>query len=698
MEAFSEIDDLNQKGILRLLCEVEENFFSSLEINSDVSARIVVNIIRICVTNVEDEDLAKRALSNLSLFPYFAVLIASARMYFYNEIVELRPYFRKIVPVQFDFEASLTFPIELIDDAIMLDDFGDPDLFPRHEIISFFVTNTNISLHGFISQKVFYKLYLCLVSDFISSQSLQRAFVITNSFVQIIRCNDRNFLNDTTAVLFSSEDVRNLFQKIKENDCITDEPYSFIGTPEDLNEVEQLLIEIPYTGIDQTNIIQSIYAHPALSSSFIRLIKERMNPDNELQSEHYAKQMLSVYIDLTWFLIEQGTFFTFITHTLEISMGIRDADCFYSVWILPLTLLRYAYGNSSQTIRDQIISYIENYKMEYIYFLKSLLQIDCDDEEIPQTDYTDGTLAMEPAMTLYQLLRNEINVDDILQNINERIYLWVPILIWAFKSEESKKVNSVKHPNSPLINFLFHSVMLKSTNPVRGWRYAMGETDYQIITLFRPENVSAIKQTIFEQFNVLSRPSPIDAGQLAKILTTWRAWATIFSFNELLKVILSQLVWKTVHRLVPREENNLFQSVAYILSIMINEEKDLINVAIDMILDTARNNIVTLISGVGIAGLCLILILTFDGPWEEVYKRVLQFCIESLETDELLQQTKTIFSLTFIRKSFIIPRLRSIVTSDEVFDALQKVDDWKAMIDFCISRHQFISDQNNVFK
>lgn len=689
-----EFEDLNQNGILRLLCEVDDDILDGLKTDELNNSKIAINFLKACLKS-NNKELGKKALENLALMPTFSCLVASSRYYFFDDILSLRKPFKNLMGIS-EIPSLIEFPLELLQKAIYCDELNNSCFFARHEIISLVMSLTKKPI-SFISKNSFFKCYLHLISDFISNQSLYLAYMITNLFVQCFLQIDNKNRNENASVIFSPEDVHSLFQQINYEFMKNSSPlkeidtYDFIGDVNDLNNIEQLLKEIPYSGIDQSDIIQSIFSHPALSSSFIRLIKERMNLNNIEQSDLYAMKLCEVCIDLKWMLIEQGSFFTFIDYLLDLAIQITDQNKFFYIWILPLTLLRLGYGIGPKSIHDQIKMYVQNYKIPKLRQFFGLLLHDSSFLECAPTFDSDETLcALESAQVLSQLIKKEIGVEDVLEIVNTKKYLWITVLIWDFQNNDSvaNKFSNLKPPNSPLINFLFYNVMLRYTLPAKPWFCIMEKMDYPMLTKFIPQSITNIHSLILDQINILSQDTTIDVNKMWTIITSWRAWGEIFSFKELFEVIVFQLILKTNHGPNSDDESILYQTIGLIISILLNENPKFL-FPMESIIHIIYNNLDEITSSIGFSYLCIVLILSINSnDWKIFFNKLLQISLEILENDKIIQLPRTVFAISFIRKAMRVKKLEDKILTDNVLSTINDVKDWEVLIDYYILKQK----------
>ena len=692
MSTFSDTSKVNNLGLIRLILHNGDILFNNLEIRTDFSARCAFNALKICLQHPVT-DVAVNAISKLSESPTFSVLIASARLYFNNDVVSIRGLFNQIVP-PIDLPPSIPFPMTLLRRAMMESNLSTSILFTVHDIATAVICNIDIwtfipCSKSFIPPSMFYHLYLHVVSGFIANPTLQLAYMTTNLLVRVLKhMNDEEVSSEEKATTrYSRTDVSSLFSDLKSNTNSKQEMKhrekencDFLGQGDDLAQIEKLLTELPHD-VDEDHIIDVVYQYPALSSSLVEHIMKNMTAKKPENAVSYAKQILPIHSDFEWLLIQQGNFIEFVSHSLSVASTITDKIQFETIWLLPLTLLRFTWGTTSNSMRLKIIEFVNSQPSGINYFLRHLLKYQHEKDPIDINDTL--TPFNECITTLKQLLTGEKNVSDL--SLVEKPYLIPSVLIWANEKvpDNYECLASIPHKNSHLLNFMFYTAMLSIVKPVRSWMCAAEEPDMVSMLTFKPDNIIEINSLVVDQLGTFCRVAPMTTEQLIKIVASWRAWVEIFGIENFTKTLLNQLVWKTMHSLVPEDARNLYKSVAYVLAILISENSNHIENVLKVITSIVENEIETMTSAIGLADFALILICNRKEKWDDSFDWLLKYCFAMLEEDPTLQNTKTSFALSVLKTSLYTPRLQEKVT-DEAFEILYKIKDWQMMIDFFI--------------
>lgn len=712
MSVFFDPSKVNLFGLIRLIIHCGDVLFNNLEIGTDFSARCAMNALKICLEH-QNKELSYEAVTKLSESPTFSVLISSARLFFRDEIISLRELFTQIIP-QSDLPPSIPFPITLLRRAMLEDNLTSSILFTVHDIATAVITNIDLwhfipCSKSFITPSSFYHLYLHVVSGFIANPTLQLAYMTTNLLVRILR-----HMNDDSEISTEEKEeetsrywrilVSSLFSDLRSN-LISQknsgkfelkhrerENCDFLGQLDDLVQIEKLLTDLP-SQVDEDQIINIVYQYPASSSTLVEHMLKNMNMKRPEIAVSYANQILPIHSDFEWLLLRQGNFIEFISQALNLASSIPnsfDPKAFEKLWLLPLTLIRFMWGTSSNSVRAQIIKFVESQPSGIRQFLKHLIQYHHDKDPILLNDYT--TPFNECITILKDLLNGEKLVTSI--DLNEKSYLWVSVLLWANEKvpDNYEVLTETPHPNEHLVNFLFSTSMLAIVKPVRRWMSAAEEPDLVNMLVFRPESIFDINTLIVDQLGLFCRVTPMTAEQLTKIVAAWRAWVEIFGIKDFTKTLLSQLVWKTMHSLIPEDADNLYKSIAYVLAVLISENSDDVNKVLEVIASFVEYEIETMTSAIGLADFTFIIVCTKKHKWEESFDWLLKYCFKILDDDPALQNTKTSFALSVLKTSLYTQRLQEKVT-EEAFDILYKIKDWQTMIDFFIVK-QSVQDES----
>lgn len=722
LDVFTNIDEYNKIGIIRLCISNGDQFFIDVPLGTEHTARPALNLLKVCLTSTP-VDLCVSAINKLAENPLFSVLIASARLFFNDEVQQMRPLLNERFP-PIDLPPSLPFPITLLRRAMLTNDPTEPLLFTRHEIVTAVVSKLNMwsfvtRAFCFVRIDTFLHLYLHVVHDFIANPSLLLAYLTSNLFPRIL-----NHFGDTDvppidqgATEFSLSDVTQVFDKIQKESEKSNafsrprerENCDFFNSLDDKEEeeeeeeldelyfIEELITTVPKS-ISDANIIETVYMYPSFSSTLIQYMMNKMVPENPSIALIYARQIFPVLKDFKWLLCQQGIFFEFISHCLKVIVNITDPEIFTELYFLPLSLLRSAWGVSSRTLRTRLEIYAHSPFgfPQYSYLLSLLFNIQPPTKK--DASYTDFGYKVTPLSkcitVLEKLMNGSMNLIDILPQLRTNQYLWPSVLIWGIHnpSPDLKMLTNETIPNYYIVNFLFYSMMVGFVKPVRTYLCVAEHVDYDLLIKYRPNTIADINSIILDHLNLLARITPLTTDVLWDIVISWTAWVDIFGIKKFIHAILHHLIWKTMHSFIPKDSKHLFQTVAYIITILCNENSETIGEILSVVCQIAEFELDSMTSAIGLSQFSLILICTANEKWVEKFGKLLEFCIRILNDDLNLRYLKSVYALSAIKIALCTPCLQEKVTN-EVFDVIHKLQDWQIMIDFFIVKHSLMSRQ-----
>ena len=700
MNCFADYRSYNQRGLLRLLDHCGDRLFENVEIGSDKSARWALSALRLCL---EAEFDTSKALAKVSDSGHFAVLIASAKLWFNDEIVAMRHMFDEKVP-QSDYPPSIPLPQTLLRRAMLVDDLTEHLLFGRNEIISAVVSNMKMwaftpKAFSFVHKSTFYHLYIHVLSDFLENPTMMKAYMVTNLLVRVVNhIGDSEMPKmDDGSTNFNRDAVVALFQSLRDHQNDDDEVSVILRRKErqqcdynceiNLDEVEKLLTRVPEY-IDNDRIVETVYEYPSFSSHVVPYILEQMDLTNLDKTIKLLGQLMDVMVDTKFLILKQGIFFTTIRRTLDFAAEVTDPSKFFQIWMFPITLLRMSWGTGTEELRERIMTYITAFEpISTRVFLQHLLQMPSDEDYNPSLRATSPML--ECISLLHKLMLDRRTLDACLPYLQQKPYLWPSVLIWGFAQpgDDLKKLLPLEPPDTPLVNFLFFFVMLRVTKPAKEWLCAAEKPDVKMMQLHPPSKISDINCLINNHLNILIQAVTLRSESLWDIVSSWKAWSSIFGFEEFLRNLILQIIWKTSHVLVPEDAHKLFKSVAYLMPVMgFLREGGHVEIILKIIIDLIDQDIESMPTLIGLADFLLIVICTCPENWEATFGWLLSRCVDMLKEDKEIRGSRAIFALRVVKKALYARLLRRMVVQD-VYPILSATNDFQAMIDFFIVKH-----------
>lgn len=283
-----------------------------MEIGSEFSARCALNVLHLCLDAPFDPS---RAVLKLSKSHAFSVLISSARLWFYDEILQIRPRFDEVFP-QTGLPPSIPFPDTLLRRAVLLDDLTQEILFTRHEILS--AIASNLPMWSFVSKTfsiahrtTFYHLYLHVASDFIEVPTLLGAYLVTDLLVRTVNALGEDQLplegsaREQWPILFNS--LRACLQQStpigSREGCNCD--FLF---PANLDELEAF-VSGEVGGIDIGNFVEPVFKCPSFASGLPDYILKEVSDGSDQMAAKIADQILVRWSDFSALFIKCDIFF-----------------------------------------------------------------------------------------------------------------------------------------------------------------------------------------------------------------------------------------------------------------------------------------------------------------------------------------------------------------------------------------------------
>jgi hypothetical protein len=447
MSIFTDPSPSSSRGLLRLLSRSGDTLFNSMDAGSEFSARCALSALELCLDPPLD---SSHAIVLLCKSHAFSVLIASARLWFYDEILQIRVSFDEAFP-QSDLPLSIPFPRTLLRRAVLIDDLTQHILFTRHEILSAVVSN--LPMWSFVSKTfsmanrvTFYHLYLHVVSDFLEGPTLVGAFLVTNLLVRIVNSIgqenvSQGLKNSDLVILFDS--LRQCSEQVTPFDEKEEYNCDFLSHM-NLDELQKFFTAKP-PRFDDNALADTVFRFPLMASELAEHILVQMENSPSAVAARFADQVIERCSDFSALIIKQGIFLEFITRAFDIACEAKSADNFFSLWMLPLTLLWFAWGSGPEIIRGLIPEFVYSYRQgELASFLCNLLEI--SDE--PPKGNPRIVAPYGECLAFGERLLDSTSFPDSLIRLGARPYLWPSALLWSLKLPV-KNVRKLIHESMP---------------------------------------------------------------------------------------------------------------------------------------------------------------------------------------------------------------------------------------------------------
>jgi hypothetical protein len=172
--------------------------------------------------------------------------------------------------------------------------------------------------------------------------------------------------------------------------------------------------------------------------------------------------------------------------------------------------------------------------------LNDLLEIS-DPSEI-EPDDTPPPLA--DCLSFAAKLNDNLKFQKAIAQLVRKPYLWPSALLWGNKADRAKVefIVSERAPDSPLINFLFFSLMTRIVKPSKPWRANLLCHDIIQIKAFPPSRLFDINQLLSNHLCLLSRAIAIQNDDLTDIFAVRRAWSEVCGWSHFLIHLLNRIL------------------------------------------------------------------------------------------------------------------------------------------------------------
>jgi hypothetical protein len=248
------------------------------------------------------------------------------------------------------------------------------------------------------------------------------------------------------------------------------------------------------------------------------------------------------------------------------------------------------------------------------------------------------------------------------------------------------KLISQPMPDTPLLDYLFFTMMTRRVKPPKPWRADVKLQDIMRIKAFPPDRISDISFCLSDHLCLLSGVSSISNDDLSSLIAAWRAWSEVFQWSHFLIHLLNTVMGKTAHILAPQDTRNLFQSIGYLIPLLVGSENRKTEVVFDVVTELVNRELHGIPSANGLAEFALVVVCTCPDEWDVHFARMCDYALSILEEGQRIEQPRVVFARSFLKGSLSIPLLREKVV-DQVFDVSRKGNDCQTLVDLFIAKH-----------
>jgi hypothetical protein len=171
-------------------------------------------------------------------------------------------------------------------------------------------------------------------------------------------------------------------------------------------------------------------------------------------------------------------------------------------------------------------------------------------------------------------------------------------------------------------------MMTHIVKPSKPWLANLIHHDIIRIKAFPPAKLSDINQLLSDHLCLLSRVAAITNDDLTDILAAWRGWSEVFGWAAFLTHLLNRIIGKTAHILIPQDVRNLFQSVGYLMPLIVIPGVNSTEAILDVVIDLVDGDLRGTTAAIGLAEFSLVVICTCPDEWEKHFGRVCEYAVK----------------------------------------------------------------------
>jgi len=655
-----------------------EEFFSYSNENSPICT---FKMLKAVVMNNDME-----FLKIISSMPFFSVIISKFRAENPNELSSIVDPIQSMLP-KTENPPCLMYPESLF--LHSLGNSGEPAHFLYTRTESLYPLLLNIStltgvpsLFLFLNPRTACKLSTILVTEYLSSPSFVLGYTITSLIP--------NFLQGSLQKTPSTENISSMLNQFRSMDHVNEQHISydadnhyFLFRSTLFDSVFTIFTSLPERfAIDK--VIEQVFQNPTLTYRFIDEYLSLLSTETISQASLVSNQLIKHLYDIIYLLLLQQKFISFIYKLIIFTSNISDRTHFDVFWYLTISLIRITWGFGSKDINTQILNLIKSMENNAITYMLLLI---IHEENISYTPPKTAKTPFYECIHVYQkLIDGSLEVQGVIQRIASRAYLWPSLLIYVLNNPSSYIQSWPKPYQSPINDLYFYHLMIKVSNPVSPWIAAISNPDIYFSSLYQPYDISEINSSLINQFDSLVGVLPLCHEVISNICIIWNIWSNIFTMQTLTKSIIKQLIWKTAHMSTPVDVNNLFITVAFVLSILANFKGGCYNdilAAIEIIVhDDVENNI----AAEALAHFSIAIVISSHEMWKECFSRLISICIRIADSERTcVSLTKLSFAMIVIQQSIMIKQLFLEIPND-ILRVLWKSKNYPTLVEYYLRR------------
>ncbi|KAK8884887.1 hypothetical protein M9Y10_044008 [Tritrichomonas musculus] len=695
-------------GFIRLINQVGSKFINFINFDDQIStAKCIKNILYFLISDTPTE-ICTNALKKLTTGLKFPALVALSRIYFENEINDLRNSFREKF-----FSFNSFFPPSLMMSRLKKSIFHDSIVkelhYHQHNFVS--LINWNIIVSGnstfltqFSTKKSLILMFIRMVSEYVNNPSLSIAFLIFCTFPKLINENIQQI------ILYIKKMEK---ENGTEEEEVEDNQFLLQS-----NIIEQVLTSESFAELRPSELFDNIYLYPKNILTFSEKLFNLVQCDEILSLYEAIPYLMKYSSDVITYLVLQNQLSDFLLKLAKVCENMQNDQGFYKIWFLFLHYVQNSWSLGSFKIKEMVNSILDKVSNETRFFLSALLTY-----KSPTFDLkTENVTHFQRSVALLDKMLKSIS-DKKLEKFNQIVeksqdfpHFWPSIILNCVCQPSIEYVNLAtiaKFPNAPIINVLFNHFMTivshigdksKSINSNKPeFSNIISYPDYNMMVRFPISDLSELKELLkFHLLEFISSKS-LPMYNFNKIACMWRSWITIFGVKKFAGEVIDVLNILTITISVPFDSSIICERLAYMFGSICENEKESgrtragsFSEILDQVFDNfGEERFQNQELATGMSTFCISLISLVDQKegFDQLFNKAFEFaklCLnhrrfagESKSTENERFKIASSFAVSFIRKALFIPVMQNVIVEGP-FDYLVEIKEWKTLTDFFI--------------
>lgn len=680
-------------GFIRLINKVGLRFIKFLNVNDETSARCILNILNFSIF-CTPEDLCMNALTKLSSGLKFAALVASTRVYFENQIHDIR----KNIQDKFFYNSYIppTLMMSQFKKSIFSDSITNDSNYQKHKLIfliiwNIIVTRQNIFLTKYLSKRSLILTFLHIISEYAKNPSLSSAYLLFYTFPDALKENISQIIEDIKQFENDAEEA--------------EESYPFLKS----DVIVKILTTEQFSEPQPSELIKNTLLYPKNITAFADKLIQLATYDNFKLLYAAAPSLIDASTDVIIFLTLQNQLSSFLLKLAQVCENSKNDSEFYQIWFLFLHYVQSSWSQGSKAIRMMVNSFLDKVTDGTRFLLTALITYKKPDFELTLVDHT---YYFQRSIILFNKLLNNSVLEKFYSiiEISDRCpHFWPSIILYCICKPRAEYIHflaNVKFPKTPIVNALFNHFMF-ITSKIFDNQSAdflnkpaainiLKFPDYDIMIRYPSTNTCELKTILKEHIMIFITESSISAFEFNRIACFWRSWATTYGIQQFSCDVLDTLNMLTITISSPHDSTIILEKLALMFGCICEDDKEnevtrasLFSEILDKvfgILGEVRFKNRDLASGLGSFCVILISLIDKEEDFNSLFNKTFEFvqsCLVCYPNENDQYKIYSVFALSFIRRALFTPIFQEKIV-EAPCDYLVNIKDWKTITDFFI--------------